>query len=578
MTMTSRLRGRAEEGPAVLRPVTNLAAWIALAARAKRVRLPNPLRLLSLEAGLWLLGAVLLIVVTMVMLDARAATASRQLPVWLVRGFDEITDFGKSAWFLWPLFALLVGLAIAAATIARRFTQLIVTSLAVRLWFLFVAVAVPGLTADVIKRIGRARPFVTGTADPFAFSWFDFRAAYASFPSGHATTACAAAVAFGALWPKLRPILWAYAAVIVLSRVVITAHYPSDVLGGAMLGALGAVLVRNWFAARRLVFTVNADGRISALPGPSLHRIKAVIRAFGHGAESVSPMGGNTAATASALGIAPTSPSAVFTSPRVRGEVKGPRIVDFSGAHSDVGETTPGVCVVVPVRNESGNIAPLVAEIAAALDSESFEVVYVNDGSSDATESELQRLIPERPWLRQMKHAQSCGQSAAVRTGVAAARAAIIITIDGDGQNDPAFIPALLQSLRAGAPTVGLVAGQRVGRKASGFKRLQSRVANAVRAFVLNDGTRDTGCGLKAFYRDVFLRLPYFDGLHRFLPALMRREGYDIGYVDVVDRTRLHGRSNYGLWDRLWVGILDLVGVWWLIRRRKRVPVISEVN
>jgi dolichol-phosphate mannosyltransferase len=205
--------------------------------------------------------------------------------------------------------------------------------------------------------------------------------------------------------------------------------------------------------------------------------------------------------------------------------------------------TDPAVSIVVPVRNEAGNIAPLAEEIAAALDGQwPFEVVYVNDGSNDTTDDELRSLV----------------------------------TLDGDGQNDPAFIPLLIRALEAGAPRTGLVAGQRVGRKASGFKKFQSRVANTVRGVVLRDGTRDTGCGLKAFRRDAFLRLPYFDGLHRFLPALVRREGYDIAYVDVVDRPRAHGVSNYGMWDRLWIGILDLAGVWWLIRRRKKIPEISE--
>jgi dolichol-phosphate mannosyltransferase len=241
-------------------------------------------------------------------------------------------------------------------------------------------------------------------------------------------------------------------------------------------------------------------------------------------------------------------------------------------------DSGPAVSVVVPVRNEAGNIAPLVAEIGAALVGRAFEVVYVNDGSRDATEQELRDLMAQRPWLRQIRHAQSCGQSAAVRSGVEAAGAAIVVTLDGDGQNDPAFIPALLAALEQGAPHIGLIAGQRVGRKATGFKRWQSRIANAVRGAVLRDGTRDTGCGLKAFRRDLFLALPYFDGLHRFLPALVRREGYGIGYVDVVDRPRHQGTSNYGLWDRLWVGILDLAGVWWLIRRRKRVPECEEVT
>jgi dolichol-phosphate mannosyltransferase len=240
--------------------------------------------------------------------------------------------------------------------------------------------------------------------------------------------------------------------------------------------------------------------------------------------------------------------------------------------------TAPAVAIVVPVRNEADNIAPLVDEIAAALDKNlAFELIYVNDGSTDRTEAELTRLMASRPWLRQIRHETSCGQSAAVSSGVIHARAGIVVTLDGDGQNDPAFIPALLEAMMK-APHIGLVAGQRVGRQATGFKKFQSRVANAVRSVVLRDGTRDTGCGLKAFRRDLFLRLPYFDGLHRFLPALVRREGYAIGYVDVVDRPRRAGTSNYGMWDRLWIGILDLLGVWWLIRRRRHIPQVSEVK
>ena len=241
--------------------------------------------------------------------------------------------------------------------------------------------------------------------------------------------------------------------------------------------------------------------------------------------------------------------------------------------------SAPSVSIVVPVRNEAGNIAPLVNEIASALGgSISFEVIYVNDGSTDRTDSELTLLMASRPWLRLIQHPTSCGQSAAVRTGVLHARAPVVVTLDGDGQNDPAFIPQLLQCMAVGGAQMGLVAGQRIGRKASGFKRMQSRLANAVRGAVLRDRTRDTGCGLKAFRRDLFLALPYFDALHRFLPALTRREGYEVGYVDVVDRPRRSGRSNYGMWDRLWVGILDLFGVWWLIRRRRQIPRVLEVK
>jgi len=247
---------------------------------------------------------------------------------------------------------------------------------------------------------------------------------------------------------------------------------------------------------------------------------------------------------------------------------------------SDIAErAAPAVSVIVPVRNEAENVAPLADEIAAAMNGRwSFELVFVNDGSTDDTALALGRLVVERPWVRQINHAMSCGQSAAVRTGVAAARAPLVATLDGDGQNDPSFIPALVRALEIGGNRTGLVAGQRVGRRDSGFKRLQSRIANTVRGTILRDGTRDTGCGLKAFRRDTFLALPYFDGLHRFLPALVRRDGYEVAYVEVIDRPRRHGRSNYGMWDRLWVGILDLAGVWWLIRRRKRVPRIAEVT
>jgi glycosyltransferase involved in cell wall biosynthesis len=234
--------------------------------------------------------------------------------------------------------------------------------------------------------------------------------------------------------------------------------------------------------------------------------------------------------------------------------------------------------VVVPVRNESGNIAPLIAEIEQALSSFSpFEVIYVNDGSTDTTEKQLLQLSKDRSWLRVLRHSQSCGQSAAVRTGVRSARAPIIVTIDGDGQNDPAFIPALIQALAKGGRDCGLVQGQRVGRRATGFKKFQSRVANSVRSTILRDGTRDTGCGLKCFPREVYLALPYFDALHRFMPALVRREGYGVALIDVVDRPRLSGQSNYGFFDRLWVGIVDLVGVRWLIKRRRRLPQYVEV-
>jgi glycosyltransferase involved in cell wall biosynthesis len=238
----------------------------------------------------------------------------------------------------------------------------------------------------------------------------------------------------------------------------------------------------------------------------------------------------------------------------------------------------PSVSIVVPVRNEADNIAPLIEEITAALDGRwAYEIIYVNDGSTDATGERLAAIMGQRDNLRQLRHAKSGGQSAAVRSGVRAARGAIVATLDGDGQNNPVFLPDLIAAVEKGA-NVGLAAGQRVGRKDTGFKKFQSRVANKVRNAILQDGTRDTGCGLKAFRREVFLNMPYFDGLHRFLPALVRREGFDIAYVDVIDRPRHSGVSNYGFFDRLWIGIMDLAGVWWLIRRKKPTPEVTEVK
>ena len=237
------------------------------------------------------------------------------------------------------------------------------------------------------------------------------------------------------------------------------------------------------------------------------------------------------------------------------------------------------VSIVVPVRNEAENIVPLIVEIAAALDHRwIYEIIYVNDGSTDATAERLLAAMRERPNLRQIRHAISSGQSAAVRSGVRAARGTIVATLDGDGQNNPVFLPALISAIENGGERTGLAAGQRIGRKDTGFKKMQSRLANAVRKSILHDGTRDTGCGLKAFRREVFLALPYFDGLHRFLPALIRREGYEIAYVDVFDRPRRSGVSNYGFFDRLWIGIMDVAGVWWLIHRKKTTPAATEVT
>jgi glycosyltransferase involved in cell wall biosynthesis len=239
----------------------------------------------------------------------------------------------------------------------------------------------------------------------------------------------------------------------------------------------------------------------------------------------------------------------------------------------------PRISVIAPLRNEALNVEPLTGEIEAALAaSESYELLFVDDGSTDGTSDAVLRLRARYPWVRLLRHQTSCGQSAAVRTGVRAARAPIVVTLDGDGQNDPAFIPKLIQALATAGPVCGLVQGQRLRRRASGFKRLQSRIANGVRGAILSDGARDTGCGLKCFPREVYLALPFFDALHRFMPALVKREGYEVVFVDVIDRPRRAGASNYGLFDRLWIGLVDLAGVRWLIQRRKRQPVVTEAD
>ncbi|GIX14076.1 MAG: dolichol-phosphate mannosyltransferase [Paracoccaceae bacterium] len=238
---------------------------------------------------------------------------------------------------------------------------------------------------------------------------------------------------------------------------------------------------------------------------------------------------------------------------------------------------TPRISVIVPMLNEAANVAPLAEEIAAACAPLApFEAIFVNDGSTDATAEEIARARARHPWLRELRHAQSCGQSAALLSGVRAARAPVCVTLDGDGQNPPAEIPRLVAPLLADRDgRLGLVAGQRVARRDSLSKRLGSRLANRVRARVLRDDTRDTGCGLKAFRRDLFLTLPYFDHMHRYLPALMRREGYGVAHVDVAHRPRAAGRSHYSNLGRAMVGALDLFGVWWLMRRR-RLPRIAH--
>ena len=236
------------------------------------------------------------------------------------------------------------------------------------------------------------------------------------------------------------------------------------------------------------------------------------------------------------------------------------------------------ISIVIPCRNEAENLAFLLDEVDRAMTGTEYEVLVVDDGSTDGTGVVLkERIAAGRP-LRHIRHDRSAGQSAAVRSGMLAARGAIVVTMDGDGQNDPAYLPRLAEALEAAGPSVGIAAGQRLKRTDTKLKQLSSRAANGLRSAILKDMTRDSGCGLKAIHAEIFRQLPYFDGWHRYLPALVLREGYGVIHIDVVDRERRHGRSNYGILDRGLRGILDLYGVWWLRRRRKTLPHISEVT
>jgi dolichol-phosphate mannosyltransferase len=232
----------------------------------------------------------------------------------------------------------------------------------------------------------------------------------------------------------------------------------------------------------------------------------------------------------------------------------------------------PLFTVVAPMRNEAGALERLADEIAdACAPIGPFEAVFVDDGSDDDTPGRIAAAQKRHPWLRTVRHARSAGQSAAVASGVRAARGAVVATIDGDGQNPPSEIPALVGPLLdpARPARLGLVCGVRSKRRDDFGKRISSRLANALRRLLLRDGSPDTGCGLKAFHRSAFLMLPYFDHMHRYLPSLFLAEGWEVAHVPVAHRERESGRTKYGNLDRALVGALDLIGVWWLLRRRR---------
>jgi len=253
------------------------AAMTALTA-SPRFRAVQGTNARALAAGL---ATILLVAVAMVFADAPLAAASKQLPGWVHAAFAFMTDFGKSGWFLWPAGIVLAAIAAVTSPVLAPLSRLMLAAIAVRTGFLFAAIAVPSLFATIIKRlIGRARPFVGAQADPFLYGQLVWRPDYASMPSGHVTTAFAAAVAVGLLWPRLRPLMLIYALIIAVSRVVLDAHYLSDVIAGAFVGSIGALIVRDWFARRHLGFVVDAEGVTHALPGPSWARFKRVARSL----------------------------------------------------------------------------------------------------------------------------------------------------------------------------------------------------------------------------------------------------------------------------------------------------------
>jgi dolichol-phosphate mannosyltransferase len=241
---------------------------------------------------------------------------------------------------------------------------------------------------------------------------------------------------------------------------------------------------------------------------------------------------------------------------------------------------TIALSVVVPVKDEAENVVPLAREIAGVVGHDSsVEIIFVDDGSVDETLAHLLKLKFEMPALRVLRHSGNGGQSRALRTGVRAARAGIVVTLDGDSQNDPADIPKVLAPFYPApeAARIGMVSGVRVKRRDNFAKRIASLLANRFRRWMLNDGAVDVGCGLKAFRRDAFLALPYFDHMHRYMSALMLREGYEVRFVDVGHRHRLHGRSKYGNWDRFVVGVQDIRGVLWLKKRYRTGVEASEM-
>ncbi len=237
----------------------------------------------------------------------------------------------------------------------------------------------------------------------------------------------------------------------------------------------------------------------------------------------------------------------------------------------------PEISVLVPVMNEAGNVRPLIDEICHTFKGRPFEIIYIDDGSTDETETELKNCLSKIKELRVLRHKRRSGQSVAIRTGLLASKAPLIAVLDGDGQNIPSDLPSLEKALLASRPGMGMAGGVRQGRKDSAMKKFASRRARNLRSWLLKDTHPDSGCGIKIVDREVFLRLPFFNHMHRFMSVLVRREGGTVIEVPVSHRARNQGNSKYGILDRLLVGISDIVGVMWLLRRSNHPEEIIEI-